>query len=75
MDNRLDPQNVAVFLPALVLLLQNIVDNMFRPEEAIAPDKADGSVDVGIVHETLMSMNTIVASVLHDSVLFTQQHC
>lgn len=66
MDQRLDPQNVAFFLPSLVLLLQNVVDTMFRPDEVIAPDEGEGSVDVGTVHETLVNMNTIVASVLHD---------
>lgn len=66
MDRRVDPQNVAFFLPSLVLLLQNVVDTMFRPGETIPPDEGDGAVQVGQVHETLVNMNTILASVLHD---------
>ena len=66
MDNRLDPRNVAYFLPSLVLLLQNVVDTMFRPGEDIPPDEGDGGVHVAQVHETLVNMNSIVASVLHD---------
>lgn len=66
MDPRLDPQNVAFFLPSLVLLLQNVVDTMFRPEDVIPPDEGDGSVEVAHVHETLVNMNSILASVLHD---------
>ena len=66
MDPRLDPRNVAFFLPSLVLLLQNVVDSMFRPGDVIPPDEGEGGVDVGMVHEALVNMNTIVASVLHD---------
>lgn len=66
MDHRLDPTNVAFFLPSLVLLLQNVVDSMFRPPDAIPPDEGDGAVDVGEVHDTLVNLNSIVASVLHD---------
>lgn len=66
MDQRLDPRNVAFFLPSLVLLLQNVVDTMFRPGDEIPPDEGDGAVDVSEVHETLINMNSIVASVLHD---------
>ena len=66
MDRRLDPQNVAFFLPSLVLLLHNVVENMFRPGDAIPPDEGDPAVDVAQVHDTLVNMNSIVASVLHD---------
>lgn len=66
MDPCLDPRNVAFFLPSLVLLLQNVVDTMFRPGEDIPPDEGDGAVHVPQVHETLVNMNSIVASVLHD---------
>ena len=55
MDCRLDPDNVAFFLPSLNILLQNVVDNMFRPVEAIPPDEKEVIVDVGQVHETLVN--------------------
>ena len=66
MDRRVDPQNVACFLPSLVLLLQNVVDSMFRPEDTIPPDERDASGEIGQVHDTLINMNSIIASVLHD---------
>lgn len=66
MDRRVDPQNVACFLPSLVLLLQNVVDSMFRPEDTIPPDEGDASGEIGQVHDTLINMNSIIASVLHD---------
>lgn len=66
MDQRVDPQNVAFFLPSLVLLLQNVVDIMFRPAEVIPPHEGDAAVHVSQVHETLVNMQSIVASVLHD---------
>lgn len=66
MDHRLDPTNVAFFLPSLVLLLQNVVDTMFCPSEVVPPNEGDAVVDAGQVHETLVNLHTIVASVLHD---------
>ena len=39
---------------------------MFRPVDVIPPDEGDNSVDVAQVHDTLVSMNSIIASVLHD---------
>ena len=67
MERRLDPENVAYFLPSVVLLLQNVVDTMLRPRDEVPPDEREGSVDVSQVHEALINMNSIVASVLHDS--------
>ena len=57
MDQRLNPENVAFFWPSLVLLLQNVVDRMFRAESAI-PLTRGMRVDEGQVHETLVNMNT-----------------
>lgn len=61
-----DSSNVAFFLPSLVLLLQNVVDTMFRPLETVPPDEGEIHVNVSDVHETLQNMHTIIASVLHD---------
>ena len=65
-ESGLFPVQCGNFLPSLVLLLQNVVDSMFRPVDSIPPDEGDGSVDVVQVHETLVNLNSIVASVLHD---------
>jgi hypothetical protein len=66
MPSPVDPANVGFFLPSLLLLLQNLVDTMLRPADAIPPD--EGAVEVHVVHveEALVNMNTILASVLHD---------
>ena len=39
---------------------------MFRPADAIPHDEGDVAVDVFQVHDTLVNMHSIVASVLHD---------
>jgi hypothetical protein len=60
------PANVAFFLPSLLLLLQNVVDTMLQPADALLPDEDNVDVDVFLVEQAMVSMNTILASVLHD---------
>jgi hypothetical protein len=61
-----NPTNVVFFLPSLLLLLQNVVDTMLRPTEVVPLDEDSVHVDVLQVEDVLVSMNTIIASVLHD---------
>jgi hypothetical protein len=67
-----DPTDVEGFLLAVVLLLKNVADSIVENNEALV--NAEGNVSipnrVTRVHGSLVNMNTIIASVLHDFRLF-----
>jgi hypothetical protein len=68
MATGVDPQNVQSFLPAVVVLLNNIADSLVEPESAVSEssDEAPLLSRVTRVHNTLVDMNSVVASVLHE---------
>ena len=55
-----------LFVSSLVVLLQNVVGMMFGPEEACASEHGKQTPTLSQMHETLVNMETIVLSVLHD---------
>jgi hypothetical protein len=70
MATALDPASVDEFLPAVLILLRNVADCMFDTE-MLAVDGGEDSDEpplrpVTRLHDTLMDMNTVIASVLHD---------
>jgi hypothetical protein len=68
MANLVDPANLEDFLPAVVVLFKNIADSMVESSAAVMDGEADappGHCAIR-VHESLLNMNTIIASVLHD---------
>jgi hypothetical protein len=68
MATHADPANLDAFLPAAVVLLQNIVDSMVVTGDAVPASIGDAlaSSRAMQVHHALIDMNTIVAFVLHD---------
>ena len=71
MATAVDSANVEEFLPAVVVLLKNVADSMEESEEADIGGDSDASASVPVsrvtrVHDTLVDMNTIITSVLHD---------
>lgn len=66
MPNTTTVDDIARLLPALVVLLQNAAGSFFVDDD-IQPAEDDViSRDVGSLHEYLVHMETVVASVLHD---------
>ena len=58
--------SVATFLPAVLDQLQNATEFfLIHKDNLLINDNMDDT-DVGSVHQTLVDMETIVASVLHD---------
>jgi hypothetical protein len=70
MANTIDLVNVEKFLPTIVVLMKNAVESMVDYESAINPVVGAGDAlqvsRVCQIHETLVDMNTIIVSVLHD---------
>jgi hypothetical protein len=58
--------DIASFLPALLVLLQNIVGTMFGPEGAAALQEGKLAPSIKQIHSPIMSMHTIVSFFLHD---------
>lgn len=61
-----DPIEVAKFLRAVVLLLQNVVLMMSATEEALASYDGISAPFMLQVHDVVVNIETIVSSVLHD---------
>jgi hypothetical protein len=62
-----DPSNVEEFLPAIVVLLKNVVDSMVNGDAAVSSsNEGPSSSHATRVHNALVDMNAIIASVLHD---------
>jgi hypothetical protein len=68
MANLVDPANLEDFLLAVVVLLKNIAASMVESSAAILDGEADAPLGHRVirVHESLLNMNTIFASVLQD---------
>jgi hypothetical protein len=68
MAAHVDPSNVEEFLPVVVVLLKHVANALVETEEAGAgpSDVHPPFSRVTRVHDALVDMNTIVASVLHD---------
>jgi hypothetical protein len=62
------PADVEDFLPAVVILLKNVADSLVETNQSLLESAGDGSMvnRVTRVHESLVNMNTILASMLHD---------
>ena len=54
------------FLSSLVLLLQNVIKTMFHHHKDVLLDEGDACMKVGEVHDTLVNINSIMASILHN---------
>jgi hypothetical protein len=63
-----DPADVEGFLPVVVVLLKNVADSIVDSTDAVLESEGDASSvnHVTRIHESLVNMNTIMASVLHD---------
>jgi hypothetical protein len=66
-----DTTNVENFLPVVVVLLKNIANSLVNVDDVlmVGEDDADGPPPASRatrVHESLLNMNTILTSVLHD---------
>jgi hypothetical protein len=62
----LNPNDVALFLPTLILLLKNVVDSMQLVETEDVGEDSKVVPDVCTIHRVLVGMNTVMSSVLHD---------
>jgi hypothetical protein len=65
-----DPASVKEFLPAVLVLLHDVADCMLETENTVV-DGGEDSDDPPIppvtrVHDTLVDMNMVIASILHD---------
>lgn len=63
-----NPSNLDKFLPTIVVLLKNIVDSMVEFDDAVVDSSSDVHrfSQATRVHNALVDMNTIMASVLYD---------
>ena len=59
-------EEVVPFVSSLVIILQNMEGTMFGSEEASACKDGKQTPTLSQMHETLVNMDTIVSSVLHD---------
>jgi hypothetical protein len=66
MPQLVDLDQVALFLPTLILLLKNVVDSMQSSGAEDVGEDAKIIPNVFNVHRVLVDMNTIVSSVLYD---------
>jgi hypothetical protein len=66
MADPLSSEAVVPFMSSVVVLLQNVVGTMFGPEEVPASEEGKAAPTLDQMHESLMNMETIVSSVLHD---------
>ena len=71
MATTIDTSNVEYFLPAVVVLLKNVADSLVIVDDVLmsSEDDADDPPPanrVTRVHDSLLNMNTILTSVLHD---------
>ena len=77
MADRVDLVDIDEFLPAIVILFKNIADCMVDNKAAVLDDvgvsDAGRGNRVSRVHDSLMDMNTIIASVLHNFHLYHAQ--
>ena len=56
------------FLPALLVLLHNVVENWMQSEDTSdnVPDVQHLLLSINLVHNTMLDFNSILSSVLHD---------
>ena len=68
MASRVDPHNMQSFLHVVVVLLNNIAELLVEPESVVSESSNDAPLMSRVmrVHDTLVDMNNIVASVLHE---------
>lgn len=66
MANPSPPDAVVPFITSVVVLLQNVVGTMFAAEEGISSEDGRPTPIVADIHDTLVSMETIVSTALHD---------
>jgi hypothetical protein len=61
-------RDLSRFLPALLVLLHNVVENWVQSEDTgdNATDVQHRLLSVNLVHSTLLDLNSILSSVLHD---------
>ena len=68
MVNRVDPHNVQSFLLVVVVLLNNIAELLVEPKNAVSKSSNNAPLVSRMtrVHDTLVDMNNIVVSMLHE---------
>ena len=68
MDPPLNTIDVEAFLPIVLILLKNVADSLVETEDSLpsSDDESQPLSHVICIHDVLVDMHIVIASVLHD---------